>query len=337
GGLMFMIIIWLQGIWLPLHGVSYANTPLQAGIDTLPQMVGFFIAGPVSGRLSDRFGARWFGFFGMVVSAFGFFMLQTLPSDFHFWTFATYLFLVGLGMGMFAAPNSTAIMNSVPARHRGVASGMRSTLQNAGMMMSMGIFFTIVITSLAGTLPGQMQRGLSGFGLPAAVVSGIAHLPPTETLFAALLGYNPMAHLIPPSVMAHLPAATVHRLLGESFFPHLISAPFQTALGTVFIFSMVLSLIAAFASLLRGRRFIYDEEDRTTPESISDPAPGRMLTLAVLAAWSARDGARSDARQEEREELERALGLLAMVLKEDRSRGGSGPQRPTGTDPVTAD
>src|SRR5579875_21122 len=227
GGLMFMIIIWLQGIWLPLHGVSYANTPLQAGIDTLPQMVGFFIAGPLSGRLSDRFGARWFGFVGMVVAALGFFLLQTLPSDFHYWTFATYLFLVGLGMGMFAAPNSTAIMNSVPARHRGEASGIRSTHQNAGMMVSMGIFFTIVITRLASTLPSALGRGLSGYGLPPALVQGIAHLPPTETLFAALLGYNPMAHLVPAPVLKHLPAPTVHHLLGESFFPHLISGPFQ--------------------------------------------------------------------------------------------------------------
>ncbi len=333
GGLMFMIIIWLQGIWLPLHGVSYAHTPLQAGIDTLPQMVGFFIAGPLSGRLSDRFGARWFGFVGMVVSALGFFLLQTLPSDFHYWTFATYLFLVGLGMGIFAAPNSTAIMNSVPARHRGVASGMRSTLQNAGMMMSMGIFFTMVITSLAGTLPARMAKGLSGFGLPLRVVAGIAHLPPTETLFAALLGYNPMAHLIPAQVMGHLPSTTVHRLLGESFFPRLISAPFQSALDTVFIFSMVLSLISAVASLLRGRRFIYDEEETTTPESTV--VPQNMLALAVMGAWNARSGARPDAPRADREELERALGLLALVLKDRREdRHGDG-EAPTGTDRLT--
>ena len=332
GGLMFMVIIWLQGIWLPLHGVSYAHTPLQAGIDTLPQMVGFFIAGPLSGRLSDRFGARWFGFVGMVVSALGFFLLQTLPSDFHYWTFAFDLFMVGLGMGIFAAPNSTAIMNSVPARHRGVASGMRSTLQNAGMMMSMGIFFTMVITSLAGTLPTRMAQGLSGFGLPLRLVSAIAHLPPTETLFAALLGYNPMAHLIPPQVMGHLPPGTVHRLLGESFFPHLISAPFQTALDTVFIFSMVLSLISAVASLLRGRRFIYDEEE-TSPELRETPQ--NMLALAVMGAWNARSGTRPDAPRADREALERALSLLAIVLREGRAGHVGDGEAPTGTDPLT--
>ena len=315
GGLQFMIIIWLQGIWLPLHGVSYANTPLQAGIDTLPQMVGFLIAGPLSGRLSDRFGARWFGFAGMMASAAGFFLMQTLPSDFSYWAFAAYLFLIGLGMGMFASPNTTAIMNSVPAKNRGVASGMRATFQNAGMMVSMGIFFTLIIIRLATALPPAMTRGLSHFGLPGAIVHGLAHLPPTATLFAALLGYNPMAHLVPAAVLAHLPPVTVHQLLGERFFPTLIAEPFSEALGTVFIFSMVLSLVAAFASLLRGRRYIYDEDEGEVPSS-GQLAPRRLLGIAVLAVWNARHGAAAGASPSERQQLERALMLMALALRD---------------------
>jgi MFS family permease len=243
GGLQFMIIIWLQGMWLPLHGVSFADTPLQAGIDTLPQMVGFLIAGPLSGRLSDRYGARWFGFVGMLVSAIGFFLLNTLPADFPYWSFAFYLFLVGMGMGIFASPNSTAIMNSVPGEHRGVSSGILATFQNAGMMLSMGIFFTLVVTGLAASLPQHMAEGLSHYGLPPALVAGIAHLPPT--------------------VLATLRPASVHALLGRDFFPRLIAPPFMGALRTVFLFSVGLSLAASVASLFRGKRFVYEEAGKS--------------------------------------------------------------------------
>lgn len=310
GGLQFMIIIWLQGIWLPLHGVSYADTPLQAGIDTLPQMIGFLVAGPVSGRLSDRYGARWFGFAGMLVSALGFLLLGTLPADFSYWTFACYLFLVGAGMGLFAAPNSSAIMSSLPPRFRGVGSGMRATFQNGGMMVSMGIFFSIVISVLAAKLPPSLTHSLTAFGLPAPVARGIAHLPPTAMLFAALLGYNPMAHLLPAAVQAHLPAAKLHVLTGERFFPGLIATPFMQALRVVFDFSLAMSLVAAVASLLRGGRFIYDE-------AAAPATPGertRWLALATAAAYLARGGARPTASREEQERLVRALALLALLL-----------------------
>ncbi len=260
GGLQFMMVIWLQGIWLPLHGVPYVNTPLQAGIDTLPQMAGFLVAGPVSGRLSDRYGARWFGFAGMLLAALGFGLLSLLGADFAYWQFAACIFLVGAGMGVFASPNSAAIMSSVPALYRGAASGMRSTFQNAGMMMSMGIFFTIVIAGMSSHLPKALFDGLSAFGLPRAVASGLAKLPPTETLFAALLGYNPMAHLVAPSVLHALPAAKARILVGERYFPHLISGPFMAALRTVFLFSLAMSVIAAVVSLLRGGRYIARDE-----------------------------------------------------------------------------
>lgn len=287
GGLQFMIIIWLQGIWLPLHGISYANTPLQAGIDTLPQMVGFLIAGPISGRLSDRFGARWFGFAGMVVAALGFILLTTLPADFNYWSFAFCIFLVGAGMGVFASPNSAAIMSSVPAQFRGAASGMRATFQNAGMMMSMGIFFTIVISNLAAHLPHAVLSGLTTFGLPHTFALGISKLPPTATLFAALLGYNPMAHLLPASALHLLPSAKAAALVGEHFFPSLIKAPFANALHVVFLFSAIMSVIAAIASLLRGSRFIYDEHADRPATALAPAAAARAGAVASDPAEAA--------------------------------------------------
>jgi MFS family permease len=322
GGLQFMIIIWLQGIWLPLHGVSFANTPLDAGIDTLPQMVGFLLAGPISGRLSDRYGARWFATIGMLVSAAGFFLLNTLPADFSYWTFATYIFLIGVGMGLFASPNTASIMSAVPARYRGVASGMRATFMNAGQMLSMGIFFTIVISTLAGHLPGAMTAGLSHYGLPAPLVHGLAHLPPMAVLFAALLGYNPLAKLVPAQVFHLLPAFVSRTLLSPRFFPGLIAAPFMKSLAVVFIFAAAMSVVAAFASLLRGARYVYDDEAEAASTA---PAPTRRITtdllwMATLAAWLNRDGADPAASREQRERLERALRLLQTVLAAESAK-----------------
>lgn len=316
GGLSFMLIIWLQGIWLPLHGVSYANTPLQAGIDTLPQMMGFLVAGPLSGWLSDRYGAMWFGFAGMMVSAAGFFLLNTLPVDFHYWTFAAWLFLVGVGMGLFAAPNSSAIMSSLPARFRGVGSGMRATFQNAGMMVSMGVFFSIVISVLAIQLPSAMFAGLTSFGLPSFVATPLSHLPPTATLFSALLGYNPMAHLIPAAILHAMPAQKASILTGEQFFPHLISDPFMSALRVVFLFSMGMSLISAVASLFRGERFIYDDaaEEAARTSRKPDGPSSDLVLVATAAAYLARDGARPDAPPENQARFRHALSLLALTL-----------------------
>jgi MFS family permease len=260
GGLQFMIIIWLQGVWLPLHGVSFAETPLRAGIDTIPQMLGFFVAGPVSGRLSDRYGARWFATAGMVVSAVGFLLLNGLPADFPYWSFAADIFVIGLGMGLFSSPNTSAIMSAVPARFRGVASGMRATFMNAGQMLSMGVFFTLVISNLAAHLPLALSTGLSRFGLPPLLVARLSQLPPMAVLFAALLGYNPLAKLIPPAVLAMLTPQARATLLSARFFPRLIAGPFMQSLTVVFTFAAVISLIAAVASLLRGRHFIYDDD-----------------------------------------------------------------------------
>ena len=260
GGLQFMLIIWLQGIWLPLHGYSFEETPLWAGIYMLPLMAGFIVMGPLSGYFSDRFGARLFSTMGMLIQVFAFIGLTFLPADFNYLWFAILLVLLGVGQGMFAAPNTTAIMNSVPPEYRGVASGMRATFQNAASVVSIGVFFSIVIAGLASALPNTLYSGLTHAGLPGVIANRIAHLPPSAALFAAFLGYNPMATLVPPQVLHALPPANQVYLLSKSFFPNLIASPFMVGLRAVFYLSAFLCLVAAVASLLRGERYIHGQD-----------------------------------------------------------------------------
>jgi MFS family permease len=255
GGLQLMLVIWLQGIWLPLHGYSFTQTPLWAGIFLLPLSGGFFAAGPVSGYLSDRFGARRFATGGLLVFAASFVGLLMLPVDFPYWMFALFIAGTGIGTGMFAAPNTSGIMSSVPAAQRGVASGMRSTFQNSGNLLSIGVFFSLMILVLAKALPQAMTSGLTQQGVPARAAARIASLPPVSSLFAAFLGINPLEHLLAPSgVLARLPAANRGTLTGTSFFPHLIAVPFHQGLSAVFTLAIALSLFAAAASFLRGSR-----------------------------------------------------------------------------------
>lgn len=253
GGLQFMLIIWLQGIWLPLHGYDYADTPLWAGIYMLPLTVGFLVAGPVSGYLSDRYGARLFAAAGFVVMAASFAGLLALPTDFGYGTFALLIFLNGLGGGLFAAPNTSIIMSSVPAEARGAASGMRATFQNAGMVLSMGVFFSLMVAGLSGSLPQTLSSGLTAQGVPAHAAHAVAQLPPVGVLFAAFLGYNPVQNLLGQSILGQLPPANAAQLTGREFFPHLISPPFHDGLVVVFSLAIVMSLAAAAASLIRGR------------------------------------------------------------------------------------
>ena len=260
GGLQFMLVIWLQGIWLPLHGYNYADTPLWAGIYMMPMMLGFFLMGPTSGWLSDRFGARGFATGGMLLTVLGFLLLVMLPADFTYISFLIILVILGLGMGMFAAPNTTAIMNAVPPEHRGVSSGMRATIQNSGMLLSMALFFSIVIAGLAHNLPPVLYHGLVAAGIPSAVAARVSELPPTGALFAAFLGYNPMGSLIPPEVLAHLPAAVKAQVLGKEFFPRTIAPAFMASLRVAFYISAAMSFIAAVASFMRGERYVYDEQ-----------------------------------------------------------------------------
>ena len=260
GGLQFMLIIWLQGIWLPLHGYDFKDTPLWAGIFLLPLTGGFVFSGPVSGWLSDKHGARWFASGGLLVSALGFAGLLFIPTNFRYGVFALLIFVAGAGMGLFSAPNAAGIMNSVPAKQRGAASGMLATFQNSGFVLSIGIFFTLMIAGLAATLPTTLTHGLAAQGVPHAVAVKIGSLPPVGSLFAAFLGYNPVAQLLGPTgVLAHLPASNVAVLTGKQFFPELISGPFHHGLNIVFIMAICLLIIAAGVSLLRGGRYVYEE------------------------------------------------------------------------------
>jgi MFS family permease len=266
GGLMFILIIWLQGIYLPLHGYSFEDTPLWAGIAMLPLTVGFLIAGPLSGFLSDRFGARPFATGGMVIAALSFGLLEILPVNFTYWQFAGILLLNGIGMGLFASPNRAGIMNSLPADRRGVGAGMSATFQNSAMVLSIGIFFSLIILGLSSSLPAHLFAGLTAQGVPAPAANQLAHLPPTAVMFAALLGYNPIQMLL-GSTLSNLPASHAAFLTGHSFFPSLISAPFQAGLDIAFDFAIVACLIAAVASLLRGKRYIH-ELDSESPEYV---------------------------------------------------------------------
>jgi MFS family permease len=292
GGLMFLLIIWLQGIYLPLHGYSFEDTPLWAGIAMLPLTVGFLVAGPVSGYLSDRFGARPFATGGMVIAALSFVLLEILPVNFNYVAFAGILLLNGIGMGLFASPNRAGIMNSLPADQRGVGAGMSATFQNSAMVLSIGIFFSLIILGLSGSLPGHLYAGLTAQGVPASAANSLAHLPPTSVMFAALLGYNPIQMLLGP-VLSQLPASHAAYLTGHAFFPSLISGPFQAGLRIAFDFSIAACLIAAVASLLRGKRYVHDEsavEATADVESAADvaaeadaPAPAVVPAAARVA------------------------------------------------------
>jgi MFS family permease len=255
GGMQFMLIIWLQGIWLPLHGYDYSETPLWAGIFLLPLTAGFLISGPLAGTLSDRFGSRGLASAGALIFGATFIGLLLMPIDFPYWIFAVLIAINGVASGMFGAPNSSSIMSSVPASQRGVASGMRSTFQNSGTALSIGAFFALMIAGLANSMPTVLTGGLQQQGVPHGIAAQIGSLPPVSSLFSAMLGVNPIQHLLQPSgVLSSLPAANQQILTGREFFPGLISGPFHQGLAIVFVVAAALSVLAAVASLMRGGR-----------------------------------------------------------------------------------
>jgi MFS family permease len=254
GGIQFMLIIWLQGIWLPLHGYSYSQTPLWAGIFLLPMTAGFLVSGPTSGILSDKFGSRGIATSGMAVFAASFVALMLMPVNFPYWLFALLVALNGIGSGMFASPNTSSIMGSVPAEERGAASGMRSTFQNSGTALSIGVVFTLMIAGLSSSLPRTLFDGLTKLGVPSGVAHQVSSLPPVSSLFASVLGVNPIQHLLAPTgVLSHLSASSRAALTGRSFFPSLLQGPFHSGLIVVFSVSAGLSVLAGLASLLRGQ------------------------------------------------------------------------------------
>jgi len=277
GGLQFMLIIWLQGIWLPLHGYSYESTPFWAGIYLLPLTFGFLISGPLSGTLSDRFGQRTFATTGLLLVAVTFIALLLIPVNFNYWEFAILTFLNGIGSGMFAAPNRTSIMNAVPARARGAASGMTGTFQNAGNSLSIGIFFSLMIAGLATTLPNALFKGLTTHGVAPAFATQAAGAPPVGSLFAAFLGYNPIASILQAYPgLKQLSAGNVSALTGKTFFPQLISQPFHSGLVIVFITAAILSVIGAVASILAGGKYMHVDTARVRTVPNDEPVDAAL-------------------------------------------------------------
>lgn len=283
GGVQIMLIILLQGIWLPLHGVSYQSTPFWAGVYMIPMILGFVVMGPLSGILSDKHGARLFATLGMVITAGTFLALSLLPYNFSYLPFAIIIFVMGLGGGMFAAPNTTSIMNSVPPEDRGAASGMRATLQNTGQTVSLAIFFTVIITGLSSSLPSALSNAMTSAGVPQ-LASAFTSISPTSALFSAFLGYNPMQSILAlpqlSSVVTQIPQSTLTFLEGQTFFPNSIAPAFMSALDLSFYIGAALSVAAAVASLLRGKKYIYRAEAQGAPI----PAPGALNLNAKSAA-----------------------------------------------------
>ncbi|HVC77025.1 MAG TPA: MFS transporter [Candidatus Micrarchaeaceae archaeon] len=271
GGLMFMFVIWLQGIWLPLHGVAYADTPLHAGIDTMPLMLGFVVCGPIGGWLSDRYGSRVLATGGILVAGLAAALLMTIPADFNIWIFGAYLALMGAGMGFFSAPNTSQIMSSVPAEQRGAAAGMRSMVLNAGMTASTAIFFTIVIASLSQNLGPALNAGAVNAGLPAPLALGIASLPPGAAIFAAMLGYDPISHLIPASALASLPPSLAARVSDPHFFAGLLAQPFVTGIRVALLACVAMCIVAGVTSALRG-------SERSRRSAVQNAVVGEPMT-----------------------------------------------------------
>ncbi len=321
GGLNLMLIIWLQGIWLPLHGYSFADTPLWAGIYMMPLTGGFLLAGPLCGHLSDRYGARFFSTTGMLVVAAAFVGLIFTPINFAYLPLAVLLLLVGVGMGMFAAPNTTAIMNSVPSEHRGASSGMRATFLNTANTLSMTMIFTVVTLGFAAHLPKALFEGLTGAGVSADAARQVAGLPPTGAIFAAFLGYNPMATLLPGKLVDVLSPARRAFILGKEFFPNLISPPFKSGLAMAFSISAVLAAVAALASLMRGRRVFYDElhssdfpqEQKTNEPRLERVRLGRtglMVTKVAFGGIPIQRLSRQDGLRLVRDTLELGINFI---------------------------
>jgi MFS family permease len=252
GGLMFMLVIWLQGIWLPLHGFAFARTPLWAGIAMVPLTLGMLTSGPASGYLSDRHGPRLFASGGMILTGVCFGAMELLPVNFTYWVFGLLLFCTGVAMAAFGSPNRAGVMNALPSQHRGAGSGMNTTFQNSAQVFSIGLFFTLMILGLSSSLSGHLYQGLVAHDVPALAAHRAASLPPISTLFSAFLGFNPITHLLPPAVLAHLPAAQRAVITGRRFFPGLIAASFRSGLHAALDLAIVASVLAAAASWVRG-------------------------------------------------------------------------------------
>jgi MFS family permease len=297
GGIQFMLIIWLQGIWLPQHGYSFSQTPLWAGISMIPLTVGFLIVGPLAGWLSDRHGARLFATTGLIISGVSFLLLETLPINFSYIWFALLIFLFAVGMGLFFSPNQASVMNSLPPDQRGAGAGMLNTFQNSATVLSMGLFFTIVTLGLASRLPSHLYRGLVSQGVNPAAAHLVANEPPIGSLFSAFLGYNPIQELLGPTgALKQLPASKVAYITGRSFFPHLIEEPFAGGLHLAFTFAAIATVIAIIASALRGKRYVHGGSLVVDAEAPVDAMTGEMVTYPVDAELASESGTVGESR-----------------------------------------
>jgi MFS family permease len=284
GGMQFMLIIWLQGIWLPQHGYSFSQTPLWAGIYMVPLTAGFLIVGPLSGALSDRYGARLFSTAGLIVSGASFLLLELLPINFSYIFFALLIFMFAVGMGLFFSPNQAAIMNSLPPDQRGAGAGMVNTFQNSATVLSMGLFFTIVTIGLADNLPSHLFRGLTRAGVSPAAAHLVANEPPIGSLFSAFLGFNPIKELLGPTgALAKLPPKQAAFITGRSFFPHLIEQPFASGLHLAFTFAAIATAVAIVASALRGKMYHHAAEPLTDELAEGAVEAGGLAGLEPVA------------------------------------------------------
>jgi MFS family permease len=297
GGIQFMLIIWLQGIWLPQHGYDFSQTPLWAGIAMVPLTIGFLIVGPLAGWMSDRHGARLFATTGLIVSGASFLLLETLPINFGYIWFALLIFLFAVGMGLFFSPNQASVMNSLPPDQRGAGAGMLNTFQNSATVLSMGLFFTIVTLGLASRLPSHLYKGLVSQGVNPAAAHLVASEPPIGSLFSAFLGYNPIKELLGPTgALAHMSARQVAYITGRSFFPHLIEEPFAGGLHLAFTFAAIATVVAIIASALRGKRYVHGGTFPLNAEAPVDAISGEMVTYPVDAELAGEPGAVSEGR-----------------------------------------
>ena len=228
----------------------------------IPMSLGFILAGPISGWLSDKHGARLLATIGMFISGVTFMAFALFQADFAYLPFAAVLFIMGVGNGLFASPNTASIMNSVPPEHRGAASGMRAAIQNSAQTISLAIFFTIIIVSLSGSLPGALASAVTSAGAPSQLAQIFSSTPASGALFGAFLGYNPVQTILntlPSTVVSAIPPATVQYLTGSTFFPNAISSPFMTALKEAFVVGAIMCFVAAVCSALRGDKYVHGQ------------------------------------------------------------------------------
>jgi len=262
GGVMIVLIILLQGIWLPLHGYSFESTPFWAGVYMLPLTIGFVVMGPLSGIISDKYGARWISTLGMVLEGISFLILAVLPYNFDYLPFAIALLIMGIGNGMFSSPNAAAIMNSVPPGDRGVSSGMMSTLMNSGFVLSMGMFFTIIVVGLTNAFPAALTSSLAAANA-SQLAPALSSIPPTGALFAAFLGYNPVQAILAglsPAILATVAPVTIALLTGSTWFPTMLAGAFMPSVALSFYIGAGISFVAALLCAMRGERYVEETD-----------------------------------------------------------------------------